>query len=110
MKKLLFLIFALIPFLGFTQNFEYQVLFEGIGDNREYFSEKALPQTILGSRGAFEIGVEKEGHRFRGGLSQLLEFGSDIDYHKPKLTLYYQYSDENKDFLFDLLSARNTNQ
>jgi hypothetical protein len=106
MKKLLATLFIFVAFFAKSQNFEYQVLFEGIGDNREYFSEKALPQTILGSRGAFEIGVEKEGHRFRGGLSQLLEFGSDIDYHKPKLTLYYQYSDENKDFLFGAFPRR----
>jgi hypothetical protein len=106
MKKLLFLIFAFIPFLGFTQNFEYQVLFEGIGDNREYFSGKALPQTILGSRGAFEVGMEIENHRIRGGLSQLLEFGSELDYHKPKLTLYYHYSDVQKDFLFGAFPRR----
>ncbi|WP_372949898.1 hypothetical protein [Mariniphaga sp.] len=106
MKKLLFLIFTLIPLLGFTQNFEYQVLFEGIGDNREYFSGKALPQTILGSRGAFEVGIEIENHRIRGGLSHLLEFGSDMDYHKPRMTLYYNYSDEQKDFLFGAFPRR----
>ncbi|MCA1758817.1 MAG: hypothetical protein LC658_03525 [Bacteroidales bacterium] len=83
MKKLIFITFVLIPFWGFSQNFEYQVLFEGIGDNREFFSGKAMSQTILGSRGAFEVGLETDNHRIRGGLSQLLEFGSDLDYHKP---------------------------
>jgi hypothetical protein len=107
MKKLLCIIFGMIPFLGISQNFEYQVLFEGIGDNREFSnSNKALSQSILGSRGAFEIGIEIENHRIRGGLSQLLEFGSDLDYHKPKLTLYYQFSDTKKDFLLGAFPRR----
>src|SRR5680860_326976 len=92
MKKILFLSFVILSLLGKSQNFEYQVLFEGIGDNREFFSNKALPQTILGSRGAFEFGVEMDGHRLRGGLSQLFEFGSAIDFYQPKLTMYYPVS------------------
>lgn len=100
MKKLLFLSFILMSVLGKAQNFEYQILFEGIGDNREFSPEYDIPQTILGSRGAFEIGVEMDGHQLRGGLSQLFEFGSDIDFHQPKLTLYYQFSDEQTSFAF----------
>jgi hypothetical protein len=107
MKKTFVIFFVLIVLTGKSQNFEYKVLFEGIGDNREFsHSNKAESQSILGSRGAFEIGVEKDGHRLRGGLSQLLEFGSDLDYHKPKLTLYYQFSDEKKDFLFGAFPRR----
>jgi hypothetical protein len=106
MKKLLCIIFGVIPFLGISQNFEYQILFEGIGDNREFFSGKAKSQTILGSRGAFEIGVEMDNHRIRGGLSQLLEFGSDLDFHKPKLTLYYEFTDIKKAFLFGAFPRR----
>ncbi len=106
MRKLFYLLFAILPFCGKAQNFEYLGLFEGIGDNREFFSGKAKSQTILGGRGAFEIGIEMDNHRIRGGLSQLLEFGSDIDYHKPKLTLYYHYSDAQKDFLFGAFPRR----
>ena len=100
MKKLLILTFILISFLGKAQNFEYQILFEGIGDNREYSPEYAMPQTILGSRGAFEIGVETDGHRVRGGLSYLYEFGSSIDFNQPKLTLYYQFDNDKTNFAF----------
>ena len=106
MKNFLFVIFILLSFLTKAQNFEYQVLFEGIGDNREYFSNKAYPQTILGTRGAFELGVEMDGHRLRGGLSQLFEFGSDIDFHKPKLTMYYQFKDEQTEFVFGAFPRR----
>lgn len=107
MKKLLSILFILIAFLGRSQNFEYQVLFEGIGDNREYYNPLALPQTILGSRGAFELGVEMDGHRMRGGISQLYEFGSEIGLNPIVLTLYYQYSDENTEFLFGAFPRRN---
>ena len=106
MKKSLVILLVIIAFAAKSQNFEYQVLFEGIGDNREYFNPIAYPQTILGSRGAFELGLKSDNHRIRVGLSQLLEFGSDIDAQKPKLTLYYQYSDERKDFLFGAFPRR----
>jgi hypothetical protein len=81
-------------------------LFEGIGDNREYFNDLGYPQTILGARGAFEIGVKFDNHRLRGGFSQLLEFGSDIDAQKPKLTLYYQFKNEQSEFLFGAFPRR----
>jgi hypothetical protein len=106
MKKLLVIPFVLIAFLGKSQNFEYKVQFEGIGDNREYFNDLAYPQTILGARGGFEIGVKYDNHRIRGGLSQLLEFGSDIDAQKPKLTLYYQFKGEQDEFLFGAFPRR----
>lgn len=100
MRKLFFILFILLSFLGESQNLEYQFTFEGIGDNREYFSNVARPQTILGARGAFELGVEIDGHRLRGGLSSLFEFGSDIDSQKPKLTMYYQFKNEQSKFIF----------
>ena len=107
MKKFLGILIAILPYIGATQTYEYNVLFEGIGDNREYFSGKANSQTILGSRGAFELGIRTDNHLIRGGISQLLEFGSDMDFHKPKLTLYYKFSDEQKDFLFGAFPRRN---
>jgi hypothetical protein len=106
MKKLILVAFVLLPVLGFAQIFEYQVLFEGIGDNREFFSGKARSQTILGSRGAFELGVSHGLHKIRGGFSHLFEFGSDLDYHKPRFTMYYEYADEEKTFLFGAFPRR----
>ncbi|MFW6289756.1 MAG: hypothetical protein ACOC0R_02210 [Mariniphaga sp.] len=106
MKKLLYLFLALMPVCLTAQDFEYQVMFEGIGDNREFFSGKAMSQTILGSRGAFEVGLATDNHRIRAGLSHLLEFGSELDYHIPKLTLYYNYSDTQKEFLFGAFPRR----
>ncbi len=106
MKKLFYILLVLAAISGKSQDFEYQVQFEGIGDNREYFNDLGYPQTILGARGGFEIGVKHDNHRIRGGLSQLLEFGSDIDAQKPKLTLYYQFINEQTRFLFGAFPRR----
>lgn len=106
MKRLLPLLLLFCTVALHAQNFEYEVLFHGIGDNREYFNPIAYPQTILGARGAFEIGVESNDHRVRGGLSELFEFGTEIDQQKPKLTLYYQFQGEAKEFLFGSFPRR----
>ena len=106
MKKLIIILIIFTSISGKSQNFEYQVLFEGIGDNREYFNDLGYPQTILGVRGAFEAGVTFDNHRLRGGLSQLQEFGSDIDVQKPKLTLYYQFENKQNKFLFGAFPRR----
>ncbi len=89
-----------------AQNFQYQVLFEGIGDNREFTQNYATPQTILGTRGAFEVGVTFDNHRLKGGFSHLFEFGSELDARKPKLTLYYQFLDTKKEFIFGAFPRR----
>lgn len=107
MKRFIFLLLIIVSYSTRAQKFEYQVLLEGIGDNREYStSNKAMSQSILGSRGAFEVGLKTDNHRIRAGLSQLLEFGSDLDYHKPKLTLYYQFEDDKKEFIFGAFPRR----
>lgn len=107
MKRFLFFTLIILSFTGYTQDFKYQVLFDGIGDNREYAnSGKAMSQTILGNRIAFEAGFKTGNHLVMGGFSHLLEFGSDLDFHKPKLTFYYQYSDNSKDFVFGAFPRR----
>ncbi len=106
MRKLSNILLIFLPLFGAAQQFEYQVMFEGIGDNREYASEKAMSQTILGSRGAFEVGIKTDNNRIRVGLNHLLEFGSDIDFHKPRLTMYYEYTDSRKSFLFGAFPRR----
>jgi hypothetical protein len=100
--QLTILLLLLVSCHSFAQKLEYSVLFHGIGDNREFAeSAKANSQTILGERFSFELGTTiDEQHQFRAGLSHLLEFGSDLDYNKPKLTAYYHFSDKNSEFYF----------
>ena len=106
MKRIVFFGLILSAMFSQAQDFEYQVLFEGIGDNREFSREYAMPQTILGTRGAFELGVSFDEHRLRGGLSHLFEFGTELDEQKPKLTLYYEFQDEKNSFLFGAFPRR----
>ncbi|MGE4587101.1 MAG: hypothetical protein AB7D05_07150 [Mangrovibacterium sp.] len=87
--------------LAHAQKPEYQIVFHGIGDNREFASNKAYSQTILGERTSLEIGTTlEEHHRFRIGLSHLFEFGSEMDEQKPKIIAYYRYQDDQKTFYF----------
>ena len=105
--KLFFLIlFVAFSLTAISQKPEFRVLFEGIGDNREFSSSKSLSQTILGTRGAFEIGVNSEGHQLRAGMSHLFEFGSVVDYHNPNIILYYQFEDKKKNFHFGSFPRR----
>lgn len=94
----IFLITATLP--GASQRLFSTAWFEGIGDNREFFSRKSYSQTILASRAGFELGKAVESHYFGAGLVHLYEFGTSIDYHIPTLTLYYRYQDEKKSFHF----------
>ncbi len=78
----------------------YSGWFEGIGDNREFFSRKSYSQTILASKVGFELGRAFDGHYVGAGLLHLYEFGTAIDLHIPSLTLYYRYHDAKKTFHF----------
>ncbi len=96
---LLFILLSLT--FSYAQKLEYKVKFYGFGDNREFQSEKATSQTMLGERTSFELGTTIEGnHQFRVGLDHLFEFGSEIDDQKPKLIAYYHYEDPKKVFYF----------
>ena len=106
MRKLLMIIFLFAALIARAQNFEYKVLFEGIGDNREFFNDYGFPQTILGARAAAEGGFSVENHKFRLGFSYLYEYGSEFDAQKPKPILYYQFNNSKVDFLFGAFSRR----
>ncbi len=106
MPRLLFILFICFSFFSQAQKFEYQFAFEGIGDNREFDPQFAQPQTIFGTRGAFEVGLKKENHRMRVGMSHLIEFGNNFDALKPQLTLYYEYKNNNTSFLFGSFPRR----
>lgn len=100
--RLTIILMLLVSMHSLAQKLEYSVLMHGIGDNREFGkSMKAKSQTILGERVSFEIGTTiDEQHQFRAGLSHLFEFGSDLDFNKPKLTAYYHFLDEKTEFYF----------
>ncbi len=106
MKKAFLLLFCLVSLAAWSQKPEFSLLFEGIGDNREFSSKRNISQTILGARGAFELGTNIDQHRFRFGISHLFEFGSTIDGQKPLLILYYHLEKPNTSFHFGSFPRR----
>ena len=102
MRVLLLFFAVLIASTSFAQKFEYDVLFHGFGDNREFQSQVANSQTILGERTSFSFGTTlDEHHQIRIGMSHLFEFGSEVEDQKPILTAYYHYTnDKQKEFYF----------
>ncbi len=105
-KKYLTLLLFLPIISLHAQEFEYQLKYEGIGDNREFFSNIAMSQTILGSRGAFETGLKIDNHRIRVGMSKLFEFGSEMNFQPNKLIMYYQFKNEKREFLMGSFPRR----
>ncbi|MFV0375669.1 MAG: hypothetical protein ACK5JD_00040 [Mangrovibacterium sp.] len=102
MKQFIFTL-ILVAFASgiYAQKIEYQVQFQGIGDNREFTPEYSYPQTILGERTSIVLGTTIDTlHRFRIGINHLYEFGTDADQVKPKLTAYYRYQDSQNSFYF----------
>ncbi|MCF8363297.1 MAG: hypothetical protein K9G70_11825 [Prolixibacteraceae bacterium] len=86
------LLFYLLPTHLPAQNFEFGLQYDGIGDNREYFSEYNTPETILGSRLNVNFGTRIDSvHRFRAGLSYFYEYGADLLELKPQPILYYAF-------------------
>ncbi len=112
MKLKLSIVFIFsIALSGWSQDLDYQLEFNGIADNREYFSEFNTPQSILGSRVAFDFGssIEKN-HQFRIGIDYFYEFGSEFLELKPDPILYYQYQNNNWKFAIGAMPQKNTIQ
>jgi hypothetical protein len=86
---LMFLLSACIE--GRAQQFEWKTGFFGFFDNREYFNEFIIPQTIGGSSLSAEAGfaINPRNH-FRAGLGYTYEYGSKGDYLLPDVILYFK--------------------
>lgn len=93
MKK--FFLFAMILFFSYqmlAQTVDYSFRFNGIGDNREFFSNYNKPQTILGTRASFSLGGKIDSvHQVRVGIDYFYEYGSRLGELPPNLILYYQF-------------------
>ncbi len=97
-KKAFLLILCLyLSFAGKPQSLGFK--FEGIGDNREFFSGLSQSETILGSRLTLDYGNSFDSvHSARMGLSYFYEFGSTLLELPLKPILYYQYHDKQWHF------------
>ncbi len=107
-KKILLSILTVASLAGTAQKPVFRFTLEGIGDNREFHNGKSRAQTILGTLGSLEARTTLEGHSLIAGFSELYEFGSAIDFHLPRLILYYAYDDPGKEFRFGAFPRRGT--
>jgi hypothetical protein len=83
----------------FAQKFDYCVKFEGIGDNREYFSPYHNAETILGSRLSLTAGFTTDSvHRVSAGFSNFYEYGSRILEQPLVPILFYNYTSSSLRF------------
>lgn len=108
MNKILISLLMLASLAGAAQKPAFRFTMEGIGDNREFHNGKSRAQTILGTLGSAQIGTTFDGHSLFAGFSGLYEFGSPIDFHQPKLILYYAFEDLKKEFRFGSFPRRGT--
>lgn len=108
MNKILISLLMLASLAGGAQKPAFRFTLEGIGDNREFHNGKSRAQTILGTLGSAQIGTTFDGHSLFAGFNGLYEFGSPIDFHQPKLILYYAFEDLKKEFRFGSFPRRGT--
>ncbi|MBN2807283.1 MAG: hypothetical protein JXR22_11555, partial [Prolixibacteraceae bacterium] len=95
MIRLLLLLFAFGPGnpVLFAQQFGYCLKYEGIGDNREYFSPYHQAETILGSRLSMTAGFTSDSvHRVHAGFSNFYEYGSRLLEQAVLPILYYDFA------------------
>jgi hypothetical protein len=91
-NKIILTFFILfLTILAKPQKLEYNLKFDGIADNREFFSRYGQAESILGSRVAISVGTTIDTiHKVRVGLSYFYEFGSVYGEIPPHLIMYYQ--------------------
>jgi hypothetical protein len=106
MRNTFFILLVMLSLSGVAQKPVIHFTFEGIGDNREYHNGLSKSQTILGTLGSMEFGLQSDRNSLYGGISELYEFGSTIDFNKPKFILYYKFEDTHTQFHFGSIPRR----
>ncbi len=111
MKKRIFC-FGFLLFVGMHvsgQRVEYGWEFQGIADNREFFSGYSLPETLLGSRLSVDAGPSIDTiHSVRAGFSYYYAFGAPALETKPAPLLYYSFRSEKWNFLMGAFPRNRT--
>ncbi|MGD2035958.1 MAG: hypothetical protein PVF73_12925 [Bacteroidales bacterium] len=103
---LLFTVFGL-PRYSKAQEIIWKAGFNGFFDNREYYNDFTIPQTIFGTRTHLSAGlVIYENYSFHAGLDMLYEFGSSFDIEDTRPLFYFRYQKEPFDFLMGSFHRR----
>ncbi|MCF8225518.1 MAG: hypothetical protein K9J30_06540 [Bacteroidales bacterium] len=108
MKKVL--LFTIIIYSGISlaaQKPDYKLRFDQIFDNREYFSDYGLPQTIFGAALDANLVFEIDStHEIVTGINYLYEHGSSLLEIPPRLNLYYHYDKNALQMYFGVVSRK----
>ena len=91
MRHLLTIIFTFCLFIHLhAQDYMYKLGFSSITDNREYFNDIQVPQTIFGVQSHGSLGMLLDStHYFNLGITYMYEYGAKIDNIPPMPTIYY---------------------
>lgn len=88
-----------------AQDIWWDIDFMGFADNREYNSAVQVPQSIMGTRFAPEIGLSLDSlHLFGVGFNSVHEFGDNKLLKSIDLQLYYKFKGNCFDFTFGSFS------
>ncbi len=80
-------------------------------DNREYFNEYAIPQSILGVSAFGDVGFKiDERNEFYGGANILHEFGANPDSISLSPILYFHHKGVNKELYMGVFPRHNLMQ
>jgi len=104
---------SLLLLLSITSNAQhprFYLGFDQILDNREYFSQYGIHQTIFGARinpgVSFGFDSIHSIHSVHVGLNYMYEFGGTFLGVKPQLDLYYSYQTERLQMKFGSFARR----
>ncbi len=109
MKRLyiLCLLMLLSGASSLAQSPRFYLGFDGIFDNREYFTPYSIHQTIFGARINPGVAFQWDTvHQLHVGLNYMYEFGGELLGVLPQIDLYYSYHGEHLKFLFGSFPRR----
>ncbi len=109
MKLISLLLLSLMSLTNFAQStVSWNLVFNGITDNREFFNVYTMPGTIAGARitPSFLVSFEKN-HTLNFGGSYMYEFGSEPNALPLLPLLNYAYSDSTFDFKIGAFPRQN---
>ncbi len=96
MKKLFVLLIVCYLFsdsITYCQEITWKAGFNSFFDNREYFNNYVMPQSILGARTFAEGGLAVDDFsEFSAGVDFMYEFGAKVQSDHIKPILYYHYN------------------
>jgi len=91
-----------------AQTFIWDAGFNGFFDNREYYNDYSIPQTMFGVRTYGSAGLAvHEFYSFSVGLDLLYEFGSEIDKSSLVPLIYFRFHKNPALFLLGSFHRRN---